>query len=123
MCTIAEMLQRGERREAMLALLEYLATKDTMIGVRDKAQEVLDIEKKSTASPPHPTQSPAMFPVSCPNGHVTYVNVRRLCSQDARVIYRTRQHNGKREREFLVTCATKDCGEAMSVYIDCEGYR
>ena len=49
--------------------------------------------------------------------------MRRLCSQDAGIIYRMRQHNGKQEREFLVTCATKDCGEEMSVYIDCEGYQ
>src|SRR3989442_9865690 len=35
----AEMLQRGEHREAVLAILEYLASKDLMMGVRDKAQE------------------------------------------------------------------------------------
>src|SRR6266436_9277612 len=31
-----EMLQRGEHREAVLAILEYLASKDLMMGVREK---------------------------------------------------------------------------------------
>ena len=53
----ADMLQRGEHREEVLAILEYLAHTDLMMGVRDKAQEVLDADAKQ-ASPPPPLPAP-----------------------------------------------------------------
>src|SRR5947209_3877140 len=42
--TAAEMLKRNEHREAVLALLEYMARNDMMMGVREKAQGVLDAD-------------------------------------------------------------------------------
>src|SRR5258708_6974941 len=48
----ADMLQQGEHREEVLALLEYLAQNDLMMGVRDKAQEVLDADAKKVTPPP-----------------------------------------------------------------------
>src|SRR5437660_563949 len=45
----AQILSRGEHREEVLALLDYLAQTDLMTGVRDKSQEVL-----VSASSSHP---------------------------------------------------------------------
>jgi len=36
-------------------------------------------------------------------------------------VYRVQQRGGKAVREFLLKC--EQCGEEMSVYIDCEGYQ
>ncbi len=47
----ADMLKRGEHREAVLAILEYLAHNDLMMGVREKAQEVLDADAKKVTTP------------------------------------------------------------------------
>ena len=120
----AALLKRNEHRDELLALLEYIANKDTFTSVRDKAQVLLDAEQKKTAPPS--TQAKDMFPVVCPNKHTTYVNVRRLCAQPEQEVWRTygnHAHANKKEREFLVKCDTQGCGEVMSVYIDCEGYR
>src|SRR5437763_5847372 len=52
----AAMLQRGEHREAVLAILEYLARNDLKSGVREKAQGVLaTATQQKTASAPAPT--------------------------------------------------------------------
>lgn len=39
----AQMLQRGEHQEEVLVLLEYLASSDPMMGVREQAQDVLPV--------------------------------------------------------------------------------
>ena len=51
----AVMLQRGEHREEVLAILEYLAQNDLMMGVRDKAQEVLDADTRRVTPVPSPS--------------------------------------------------------------------
>jgi hypothetical protein len=64
----SEMLQRGEHREAALAILEYLAHNDLMMGVRDRSQEVLDADAKQGAAPPpsmRPADSRHIFGVRC----------------------------------------------------------
>ncbi len=77
----AEMLQRGEHREAVLAILEYLAHNDLMMGMRDKAQEVLDADAKKGAAPAFRSdESRHIFGVRCKNGHVSYFDKRRVCS-------------------------------------------
>jgi hypothetical protein len=118
----AVLLQRNEHRDELLALLAYIARKDMITSVRDKAQALLDAEHKGTNTLKNVNQSKDIFPVECPNKHTTYVNARRLCSQPEQVVFRSRPHTGKREREFLVSCSTQGCGEVMSIYIDCGGY-
>ncbi len=49
--TAATLLKQDAYRERVLALLEYVASNDTMTGVRDKAQEVLDAEKGGQTPP------------------------------------------------------------------------
>jgi len=62
----AEMLKRGEHREAVLAILEYLAHNDLMMGVRDKAQEVLDADAKKGTTPAfRPEESRHIIGVRC----------------------------------------------------------
>jgi len=78
------MLARGEHRAELLPLLDYLAHHDLMNGVREKAQAALDAD----TPPPQKAQARPLFPpedarfiigVTCPNGHVTYYDRRRLC--------------------------------------------
>ncbi|GAC1644900.1 MAG: hypothetical protein NVS4B9_36960 [Ktedonobacteraceae bacterium] len=123
----AVLIDRDEHRDELLALLAYIASKDIMMGVRDKACAVLDAEQNNLAPAQRtpaqsPTRSPDMFPVVCVKGHTTYVNVRRLCAEKERIVYRELPQSGKRERQFLIPCTTKDCSEVMTAYIDCEGY-
>ena len=81
----AEMLQRGEHREAVLAILEYLARNDIMPGVRDKASAILEEDAKKVAQVPPPSflrpdDSRHVFGVRCKNGHLSYFDKRRVCS-------------------------------------------
>jgi len=112
----AEMLQRGEHREEVLAILEYLARNDLMTGVREKAQEVLDAATQ---------QKPAfllastrlqdarhLFSVRCKNGHITTFDRREVCSQHTEIM--------RGLDEVILTCET--CSVEMAVDIDCEGY-
>lgn len=117
----AEMLKRGEHREAVLAILEYLAHNDLMMGVRDKAQEVLDADAKKGTTPAfRPEESRHIIGVRCKNGHITYFDKRRICSDEATVV-RSIQRAGLELDERDLTCG--ECGLAVKVHVDCRGYR
>ena len=118
----AEMLQRGEYRDEVLAILEYLAKNDLMMGVRDKAQEALEADAKRGAPalpPPYLKLGDPrdIFGARCKNGHVTYFNKRRACSDRSGIV---RDRAGKQLNELHLKCGT--CGDIMAVLIDCEGY-
>jgi len=120
----AEMLQRDEHREAVLAVLEYLAQKDLMMGVRDKAQEVLDADARKGAAPPpflRPGDSRHIFGVRCKNGHVTYFNKQRVCSAYKEVPREMRQSAGQELDELHLKCET--CGVEVVAHEDCRGYK
>ncbi len=114
----AKMLQRGEHREEVLAILEYLARNDLMNGVREKAQEVLATatQQKPVSSPPAPPTRPQdarhLFGVRCKNGHITTFDRHEVCSQRKEIM--------RGLDELILTCAT--CGVEMAVDVDCEGY-
>lgn len=112
----AAMLQRGEHREEVLAILEYLARNDLMNGVREKAQAVLTIAtRQKTEFPPAPTRprnARHLFGVRCKNGHITPFDRREVCSQRTEIM--------RGLDEVILTCAT--CGVEMAVDVDCEGY-
>lgn len=115
-----EMLQRGEHREEVLAILEYLAHNDLMMGVRDKAQEVLDADARRGQTPAFRSdESRHIIGVRCKNGHVTYFDKRRICNDKVNVIRVTRAGVELDQRDL--TCGT--CGAEMSVHVDCRGYR
>lgn len=116
----ARMLQRGEHREEVLAVLEYLAHNDLMSGVREKAQEVLAAAtQQQNVAPPAPTRpqhTRHQFGVRCKNGHVSYFDKRVVCSKHTVVMRDMRGLD-----ELLLTCSV--CQAEMAVDVDCEGYR
>ena len=89
----AGMLQRGEQREAVLALLEYLARNDLMDGVREKAREALAPYTKQPAASPAANYRHT-FGVRCKNGHVTYFDRRDVCSAHTTVSARNQAERG-----------------------------
>jgi hypothetical protein len=110
------MLQRGEHREAVLAILEYLARNDLMNGVREKAQGVLaTARQQNMASPPPPARSQDarhLFDVRCQNGHITTFDRRQVCAQRTEIM--------RGLDELILTCPA--CHIEMAVDVDCEGY-
>ncbi|GAC1408101.1 MAG: hypothetical protein NVSMB49_28290 [Ktedonobacteraceae bacterium] len=122
----AEMLTRNEHREAVLAILEYLAHNDLMMGVREKAQDVIDADTNRQIPPsPKPLfklqDSRHMFGVRCKNGHVTYFDKRRVCSMPKSTIHRVVRRAEAEMDELDLECDT--CHEPITVRIDCEGYK
>jgi hypothetical protein len=123
-----EMLQSGKlsdkQREAVLAILEYLAHNDLMMGVRDKAQEVLNADARKAAAPPpflHLGDSRHIFGVRCKNGHVTYFDKRRVCSAYKEIPRDIRHSAGLELDELHLKCET--CGEDIVASVDCRDYR
>ncbi len=118
----AVILQRGEHREEVLAILEYLAQNDLMMGVRDKAQEVLDVDAKKVTPPPlRPDESRHIFGVRCKNGHVSYFDKRRVCSAYKEVPREIRQSAGMELDELHLKC--DHCGVEVVAREDCRGYK
>jgi len=122
----AAMLQRGDHREEVLAILEYLAHNDLMNGVREKAQAVLAAAAQPGTPAPRPSSIPQgarhTFKARCKNGHVNQFDKRDVCSQKKSI---ARELNKQEEivrglDELLLTCPT--CGVEMAVDVDCEGY-
>lgn len=117
----AEILQQGEQREAVLAVLEYLARNDLMMGVRDKAQEVIHAHaNKATPPAPRPYESRHIFGVRCKNNHITYFDKRRVCVSE-KLVRGSTQRAGAALTELDLMCG--ECGAEMMVRVDCEGYR
>jgi len=117
----AAMLKRGEQREAVLALLEYLARNDTMMGVREKAQEILDAEARKSAPPAPAGQSRHIFDALCKTcGHVTYFNKQHVC-RDEQFVREIRQRGGTQICKLDLNCG--HCGAELKVSVDCGGYR
>ena len=121
-----EMLRRGEYRDEVLAILEYLAKNDLMMGVRDMAQEALEADARRAAPalpPPYLKLGDPrdIFGLQCENcQHVTYFNKRVVCSAKARKVARTKNIDGKKLDELVLEC--ENCGEEMAEFVDCEGY-
>ncbi len=118
----ANLLAHGEHQEEVLALLEYLARNDTIMGVREKAQGVLDAEAQKTAPPPpvfRPGDSRHIFGVRCKNGHVSYFDKNVVCKAYKQIARRV-DRAGKELDELHLTCDT--CREDIVAYVDCGGY-
>ena len=123
----ATMLQGGEQREEVLAMLEYLARNDVMNGVREKAQGVLASATQQQPASPHaaasrPRDARHQFDVRCQQGHITRFDRRDVCARKKKI---ARELNGDTEvmrglDELILTCPT--CGVKMAVDVDCEGY-
>jgi hypothetical protein len=117
-----EMLQRGENREALLAILEYLAHNDQITTIREQAQAAIDAL--------HPQPSPAfnfgdprhIFSAVCKKcSHVNYFNKQRVCPPGG-TIKRTILFRGDGERDELYLNCEK-CKAELVVEVDCRGYK
>jgi hypothetical protein len=118
----ADLLARGEHADEVLALLDSLAKKDSMMGVREEAQKVVDAHAKKAAPPPafRPQDAQYIFGVRCKNGHVSSFDKRVVCAA-YKPVPRLLDPVGKPLDELHLTCDT--CGEEIVAHVDCEGYR
>jgi len=112
-------------REAILALLEYIAQSDLMPGVRDKASAVLQEDAKKAAQGPlppflNPDDSRHIFAVRCKKGHITNFDKRRVCVAQGMGVREHEEPAGTKLQKLVLKC--KECGEELPVSIDCEGY-
>jgi ribosomal protein S27E len=118
------MLARAEHREEVLAVLQYLAQRDLMIGVRERAREVLDAGKQSATPAPastflNPDDARYMLGVRCEKcQHVTYFDRRRLCSEK-HMIKRLPPSPSDSSDEMELRCGK--CGHLMVKHVDCKG--
>src|SRR5581483_2100490 len=121
--TAAQMLSRGEHREEVLALLDYLAQTDLMTGVRDKAQEVLASASSHHPLPAAPASSPDLLEMTCKHcGHVSTFNKRHVCSEQGAIYRRHGKLRTGSSKDLLeLPCAT--CGLTTITLVDCEGLR
>jgi RNase P subunit RPR2 len=143
------MLQQDEQREALLALLDYLAHNDLMAGVRESAQDALAAVQKQVAQLPpdiKAAQTHNISPITvqkqaaqlpsdmdpqhsigflCRNcGHVNYFDKRVICKTvEGELVRGGSKASNEKELDELTGYACKQCGEAMTLYIDCEGYK
>jgi hypothetical protein len=114
-----QQLQSGRQREAVLAILEYLAHNDLMDGVREKAREALTPYTKQAASSARDSRH--TFGVRCKNGHVTYFDRIEVCTVYTKFPREIRQSAGQELDEVIVKCET--CGVEVAARVDCSKYR
>ncbi len=120
----AKMLKQNEHREEVLAILEYLAHDDLMMGVRERAQEVLEADAKRATPPPpllRPDDSRHIIGVRCKQcGQVTYFDRRRICPALSQFVRTRATLAGKELDKFDLPCGK--CGHIIPTRVDCEGY-
>jgi hypothetical protein len=121
----AEMLQRDEQCEAVLAVLDYLAHHEPTMLLREKAQEVLATPQGQTspASLLQPSDVRHFFSAKCKNGHENVFDKRKICKTGERVLVRDSESSGDKELDELTGYTCKQCGIDMTLYVDCEGYK
>jgi len=94
----AALLQRGEQREEVLAILEHLARNDLMNGVREQAQ-ASSMPTRGEAAPVRSQDSRHRFGARCQNGHISYFDKREVCAAkrplELSAIVSQRQHAGQ----------------------------
>jgi len=116
-------LPSGRQREAVLAILEYLAQCDLMDGVREKAREALAPYTKQAASPApsDARDSRHTFGVRCKHGHVSYFDKIEVCTAYTKFSRQIRQRAGQELDEVILKCDT--CGVKVAARVDCSKYR
>lgn len=111
------LLQSGERRDEVLALLSDVVANELMPGVRTAAQALLD-----ATQPPRPASRPDyIFEGRCPSGHITWYDKHEWCRRTS-VVRQPVEQAGKRISELYLPCGTAGCTETVIVRVDCEGY-
>ena len=90
-------------------------------SVREKAQEVLDADRKKVKPSPPQGQSRHIFGVRCRNGHVSYFDKRLVCSAYKEVPRESRQSAGIELDELHLKCDR--CRVEVVAREDCRGYK
>ncbi len=136
-----EMLQQGQHRKEVRALLEILASDDTITSVSDAAYDASSRMKNTVPTLPpqantvqQQSQNSSFFPATCGNGHINTFDKHDVCSHTGDTIYRftddannirgnttsSSMPSGPRMEEVYLTCPT--CGLNIYKKIDCAGY-
>lgn len=136
-----EMLNQGQHRKEIRALLEILASDDTITSVSDAAYGVISRTKNTVPTlPPESTivpqqfQNNSFFTATCGNGHINTFDKKDACSHTKETVYRltedvndtrgnttrSSKQAGLRMEEVYLICPT--CGLNISKKIDCAGY-
>jgi len=134
-----EMLKQGQNHKEVRALLEILASDDTITSVSDAAYDVISRTKNTVpALPPQANTVPqqfqnnSFFTATCGNGHINTFDKNDVCSHTKETVYRLTDDasrgnttssstpSGPRMEEVYLTCPT--CGLNIYKKIDCAGY-
>jgi hypothetical protein len=123
-----ELLRRADCaepcRSRLIAALRAAAEGDAAQTVRDLAREAL------TNLPVAPSPEASLLPddrqhmlgVRCPNGHVTYFDKRRICTEQTGFVRSlVRDEAGRELDELALPCG--QCDAVVKVRLDCGGYR
>ncbi|MBP1466197.1 toll/interleukin-1 receptor domain-containing protein [Candidatus Chloroploca sp. M-50] len=116
------LIQRGERREELLAMLEDLARHSLYNTVAAEAQQALASLSGQPAPEAPPAASRHTFGVRCPKGHVSWYDKREVCPASGTIPRSTVRKAGQDLDELLLPCRTAGCTETVVVRVDCEGY-
>lgn len=123
----AELLRRSDCaapcREQLIAALRAAAEGDPALTVRELAREALAALPTPPTSPPSllPDDRQHMLGVRCPNGHVTYFDKRRICTEKSYIVRGVRDEVGRDLDELALPCG--QCDAVVKVRVDCGGYR
>lgn len=120
--TAADMLAHAQHREAVVALLTYVAEHDLLTIIQKKAREVLELDaRRRVPSPPFSREEVKyIFGVRCDNGHVSYFDKRVVCKEYRDVIHGPGTPAHQKD-ELHLPCREKGCGLKVVVYVDCGG--
>ena len=116
------LIQRGERREELLAVLEDMARQSLYGTVAEAAQHALDSLSGQVAQESSPAESRHTFGVRCPKGHVSWYDKRVVCPADGKIARNVVRKADQDLTELILPCRTAGCGETVVVRVDCEGY-
>lgn len=124
----AELLRRSDCappcRERLIAALRAVAEGDPALTVRELAREALADLPAPPSSPPSllPDDRQHMLRVRCPNGHITYFDKRRICTESSYFVRSVRDDEAGHELdELALPCG--QCDAVVKVRVDCGGYR
>lgn len=120
--TAADMLTHNQHREAVVALLTYVAENDPVTNIQKDVRKVLEFDaRRRIPSPPFSNEEAKyIFGVRCDNGHVSYFDKRVVCKQYRDIVHGPETAPNRKD-ELHLPCQTQGCGLTVVAYIDCGG--
>ncbi len=113
----ASMLPNAQQRDAVVALLTYLAAHDPLSTMQTLANKVLldDARQRVPVPPFAPAEAPHIVGGTCVNGHVSYYDARVVCQDYRPVAYGdTQEHD-----ELIVPCREAGCRQKVVLHVHC----